>query len=331
MELSAKEDITMKHKFNLDMYAQFLIANGNRYSGVEASKALNLSAPSPAHDSISRWLVEQTFKSNDLWKHVQPRVSLRSTLIADDTVLDKRWSPKNELAGFHWSGNEHKITRGISLVNLLATHEEDCIPVDYRVYEGKDAEKNKNEHFIDMLDRAKKRGFTPDFVMADSWYGSLENMKHITKLGWKFIFGLKENRFVNEAQGTYVAVSTLDWAKKQVRKVWLKGYGFVLVTRIVFKNGDTRYLCTNDLTLTDYETFSAHGKKRWSIEEFHRGIKQTTGIEKCYSIKKRSQLTHIFASFVAFVKLEFERLKTGVSWYEQKARAVRMGIARAFA
>lgn len=321
----------MKHELNLDTYTTFLIANGNRYSGVEMSKALNFSTCAPAHDSVSRWLLEQTFEPSDLWLHVKPQVSLDSSLIVDDTTLDKQWSPKNEIAAFHWSGNKHKTIRGISLVNLLAAHNDDCIPVDYRVYEGKNDEKNKNEHFIDMLNSSKERGFKPDFVMADCWYGSLENMKTIVKLGWKFIFGLKENRLVNETQGNYVAVSSLDWTQKQVRKVWLKGFGFVLVAQIVFKNGDIRYLATNDMALTEYETFSLHGKKRWTIEEFHRGIKQTTGIEKCYSIKKRSQLTHIFSCFVAFVRLEFERLKTGMSWYEQKAQWVRLGISMAFA
>jgi hypothetical protein len=321
----------LKNIINLETYTTFLTANGNKYSGVEMSKALNMETIAPAHDSISRWLLEQNFEPKDLWEYVEPKVNLESSLIVDDTTLDKQWSPKNELVDFHWSGNSHKTIRGISLVNLLATHNDDCVPVDYRVYEGKKDEKNKNEHFIDMLNISKERGFKPDFVMADCWYASLENMKHITKLGWKFIFGLKENRLVNETQGNYIHVSSLDWTKKQVRKVWLKGYGFVLVTQIVFKNGDMRYLATNDMTLTDYETFSMHSKKRWTIEEFHRGIKQTTGIEKCYSIKKQSQLTHIFACFVAFVKLEFERLKTGVSWYEQKAQAVRLGISRAFA
>lgn len=329
--MSANKDIPMKYEFNLNTYANFLIANGNRYSGVEVSKALNMEYVAPAHDSISRWMMNQTFEPNNLWLHIESQVSLKSTLIVDDTVLDKRWSPNNELVDFHWSGNEHKTVRGISLVNLLATHNDDCIPVDYRVYEGKKDEKNKNEHFIDMLKSSKERGFKPDFVMADCWYSSLENMKYITKLGWKFIFGLKENRLVNETQGNYVTVSSLDWTKRQVRKVWLKGYGFVLVAQIVFKNGDMRYIATNDLSLTDYEILSAHSKKRWTIEEFHRGIKQTTGIEKCYSIKKQSQLTHIFASFVAFLKLEFERLKTGISWYEQKAQAIRLGISCAFA
>lgn len=321
----------MKHAFNLDTYTTFLIANGNRYSGVEAAKALSMSTRTCAHDSISRWLLEQTFEPSDLWQHVQPQVHMQSSLIVDDTVLDKRWSPHNELVDYHWSGNEHKVTRGISLVNLLATHDTDCIPVDYRVYEGKNGERNKNKHFIDMLTASKERGFEPDFVMADSWYSSLENMKYITTLRWKFLMGLKENRLVNEVQGQYVSVSALDWTEKRVRKVWLKGYGFVLVAQIVFKNGDIRYVCTNDLTLTEYPTLSAHSKKRWTIETFHRGIKQTTGIEKCYSIKKRSQLTHIFASFVAFVRLEFQRLKTGVSWYEQKAQAIRRGITGVFA
>jgi putative transposase len=321
----------MKYEINLDTYTTFLIANGNRYSGVEMAKALKEKSHAPAHDSISRWLLEQTFEPNDLWSHVQSRVNLRSSLIIDDSTLDKRFSPDNELVDFHWSGNEHKVTRGISLVNLLATHENDCIPVDYRVYEGKKGDTNKNEHCITMLKAAKERGFEPPYVMADSWYSSLLNMKTIAKLGWNFVMGLKENRLVNEVQGQYVSVSSLDWTHKRVRKVWLKGFGFVLVAQIVFKNGDIRYVCTNDLSLTEYEALSRESKKRWTIEEFHRGIKQTTGIEKCYSIKKRSQLTHIFACFVAFVKLEFERLKTGVSWYEQKAQAVRLGIFAAFA
>ncbi len=321
----------MTHLINLETYTAFLIGNGNRYSSVEISKALNTKAHAPSHDTISRWLLEQSPEPSHLWEYVKATVALDSCLIVDDTVLSKRWSPKNELVGFHWSGSEHRVIRGIALVTLLATNKDDCIPVDYRVCEGVHESKNKNEHFIDMLSAAQERGFEPRYVLADSWYSSLENMKRLREMHWKFIVGIKENRLVNERQGEYVSVSSLDWTARQVRKVWLKGFGFVLVARIVFKNGDTRYIATNDLALADYTSLSEHSKKRWTIEEFHRGIKQTTGIEKCYSIKRQSQLTHILASFIAFVKLEFERLKTGLSWYEQKAQAVRLGISCAFA
>jgi len=130
---------------------------------------------------------------------------------------------------------------------------------------------------------------------------------------------LKSNRKVSVCQGTYIPIADLDLAEKQVRKVWLKEFGFILVCKIVDKDGDITYLATSDLTLLHYDDFIAHFQHRWKIEEFHRGIKQTTGIEKCYSILASSQKTHIFASFVAFVKLEVRRLKEHISWYEQKA------------
>ena len=68
---------------------------------------------------------------------------------------------------------------------------------------------------------------------------------------------------------------------------------------------------------------------RWKVEEFHRGLKQTTGVEGCYSIKGSSQKTHIFAAVLTFLKLEKVRLATGVSWYEQKAVIAR-GATTAF-
>lgn len=87
-------------------------------------------------------------------------------------------------------------------------------------------------------------------------------------------------------------------------------------------------MASNDLTLTDYDTFTEHFHQRWKIEEFYRGIKQTTGIEKCYSTLVTSQLTHIFASFLAFIKLEIRRIKEQVSWYEQKASLARFSVTQ---
>jgi hypothetical protein len=150
-------------------------------------------------------------------------------------------------------------------------------------------------------------------------------MKLITrKLEWNFICNLKSNRQVSVVKNEYMPIADLDLAAKQVKQVWLKEYGFVLVCKIVDKNGDVTYLATSDLDLTGYDDFISHHNKRWQVEEFHRGLKQTTGIEKCYSIKSTSQKTHIFASFVAFIKLEKSRLKNNISWYEQKAKISRM-------
>ena len=186
--------------------------------------------------------------------------------------------------------------------------------------------KDKNDLFLEMFKRAVNRGFKLRYVLMDSWYGSVKNFKFMREQGWHFICNLKSNRKVSVAKGTYVSIQDLKLANKQVMKVWLKEYGNILVCKLVAKNGDITYLATSDLSLTDYDDLTGHFSHRWKIEEFHRGIKQTTGIEKCYSIKSRSQQTHIFAAFRAFFKLEITRLKEGTSWYEQKISITRNSV-----
>ncbi len=311
-------------KCSLELYTKFLIANHNRYSGVELSKT---SAGRLSHDRVSKWLAEEEFDSKNLWPRVREMIERETGyLIVDDSVLDKRFSRNNELVGRHWSGNEQRLICGIDLVNLLWTNGEECVPCDYRIYQSEEKKvKTKNEHCRDLLTTAKRRGFKPFYVLADCWYGSVENMKYIKKQGWKFIMGAKENRQVSVTKNIYVSISNLDWSKTLLQKVWLKGFGDVMAAKIVIKNDDIRFVVTNDLTLTDIETLKNHNDHRWNIETFHRGLKQTTGIEKCYSTLERSQRNHIFASFAAFVKLEYTRLHDGLSWYEQKAIYARMG------
>jgi len=309
----------MQHqKCSLKLYTNFLLGNHNRYSGVELSK---VSPKNIAHDSVRRWLSSDNYTPSDLWRHVKPLVDLRSGyLVGDDSLLNKQYSRKNELAKKQYSGDEHRLVNGICLVNLLWTDESEYVPVDYRIYQKENDDRTKNDHFQDMLKRAKKRGFEPKFVLFDSWYSSIENLKLITrKLDWHFICNLKSNRKVSLTKGVYVSIADLGLADKQVRKVWLSEYGAVLVCKLVATNGDITYLCTDDLSLVDYDDFIFHFNHRWKIEEFHRGLKQTTGIEKCYSVKSLCQQTHIFSAFVAFIKLETCRLKENISWYEQKA------------
>lgn len=307
-----------KQKCSLKLYSSFLIGNQNRYSGMELSK---VSPNKLAHDSVSRWLANSNFTPSDLWNQTKKLIDNQTGyLVADDTLLDKKYSRVNELAKKQYSGNCHGLNNGICLVNFLWTDGDKYIPVDYRIYQKENDDKTKNDHFQDMLKRAKQRNFSPKYVMMDSWYSSIANIKLITrKLDWHFICNLKSNRQVSISQGNYISITDLDLADKQVRKVWLKEYGFVLVCKLADTNGGIIYLATDDLALTEYGNFTNHFQNRWKVEEFHRGIKQTTGIEKCYSTQAVSQKTHIYSAFTAFIKLEKKRFAKQISWYEQKA------------
>lgn len=312
-----------KQKCSLSLYSSFLIGNQNRYSGAELSKT----AGGMAHDAVSRWLSRFSFRPQELWNQVKGLVDLKSGyLVVDDTTLNKQYSKENELAKLQYSGDEHGLINGINLVNLLWTDLNECVPVDYRIYQKGIDGKTKNDLFVELLKKALKRGFSPACILFDAWYSSIENLKFIRSQGLKFICNLKSNRIIS-CQRVPMALSDLPLANKQVRKVWLKAFGHILVCKVVAKNGDITYLATNDLSLTDYDEFTGRFKQRWNIEEFHRGIKQTTGIEKCYSIKAQSQKTHIFAAFVAFIRLEAVRISKQISWYEQKARIARFATA----
>jgi putative transposase len=251
-----------KPKCSLKLYSDFLIANQNRYSGVELSRV----APGEiSHDRISRWLSSSRFTPSELWTQTKDLVNKQTGyLVVDDTLLEKRYSRENELAKVQYSGDYHELVNGICLVNLLWTGSDEIIPIDYRVYNRENDDKTKNDHLQDMLKRAKQRGFTPCYVLMDTWYSSIDNLKLISReLGWHFICNLKSNRKVSLSQGSYVSIADLGLADKQVSKVWLKEYGFILVCKMVYTNGDIKYLATDNLELMDYDEFTGHFENRW--------------------------------------------------------------------
>ncbi len=45
----------------------------------------------------------------------------------------------------------------------------------------------KNDHFRQVLDTARERGFSSSRVVFDSWYASLENLKKVRTLGWQWL------------------------------------------------------------------------------------------------------------------------------------------------
>jgi len=64
--------------------------------------------------------------------------------------------------------------------------------------------------------------------------------------------------------------------------------------------------------------------KSWKIEEYHRGIKQYCGVERCQARKKESQRAHIMFSLKAFLRLEVQRIRDGISWFESKVKIHRV-------
>lgn len=306
-------------------YIHFLIAAQKIFTCMEAARCQPEGEETPAHDAFTRLLSRQPLDTEALWQEAQALVRREEgLLVLDDTTLDKPYARKMELVTHHWSGKHRRVVQGINLVTLLWTDEEALIPCDFRVYDKPLGGKTKNEHFRDMLAKAEERGFQSRYVLFDSWYAGLENLKAVRGYRRHWLTQLKSNRLVNPNGRGNVSIQEVE-IPAEGRVVHLKGYGFIKVFRTVSKDGDVEYWATDDLEMSE-ERRQVLEKQGWGIETYHRGIKQCCGVEKAQVRKATAQKCHLLLALRAFLRLEVHRLRTGVSWYEAKAVIIRDAI-----
>ncbi|QGP53553.1 hypothetical protein PsalSR1_00967 [Piscirickettsia salmonis] len=63
-------------------------------------------------------------------------------------------------------------------------------------------------------------------------------------------------------------------------------------------------------------------KKRWSIEEFHKSVKQNSSFEKSPTRIVTSQLNHIYYSILGFCRLERLKLKKSLNHFAIKYKLI---------
>jgi putative transposase len=166
-----------------EKYVQFLIASQGTVSCTEAARAQPHGPFAPAHDSFTRLLRDLEPDPGTLWDEAEPLVEkARGFLILDDSTLDKLHARHIALVTRHWSGKHHEVVRGINVISLVWSDGDRKLPVDYRVFDKADG-KTKHDHFWEMLLMARGRGFSPKYVLFDTWYASLENLKQVRDFG----------------------------------------------------------------------------------------------------------------------------------------------------
>lgn len=313
-----------KPKCSEYLYVQFLIATQKNFTCTELSKVSPENTM--AHDAATRMLSREKLTPSILWKNTKHCVDPNSGyLIVDDSLLEKPSSKHTDLVHWQYSGARHDTMPGIGLVNLLWTNDLGWhIPVDFRIYDKPTDGKTKNDHFQDMIKLAHHRGLKPEYVLFDTWYASVKNLKCLDRLEFKWITQLPKDRIVSTAPKEYYRLDKLD-IPKQGLKVHLKAYGFIKVFKKVSKERGIEYFATNDINLTMSDVERIYSR-RWKVEEYHQGLKQQCGIAKCQARKQRSLRNHIWCSIHAFVSLEIHRINTGTTWQEAKLSITREAI-----
>jgi putative transposase len=318
-------DAMMQPKCQDSTYIDFLIATPRAASCCEAARSQPPSLHPAAHDAYTRLLQRLEPDPETLYREVEPLVDKNNgVLVVDDSTLDKFHAKTIKPVHRHWSGKHKRVVWGINLITLVWTDGDRILPLDYRVYDKPVDGLSKNDHFRDLLNAAKQRGFCPKAVLFDSWYSSLDNLKLIREHGWIFLTQLKVNRKVDLNRQGYRGVADVA-IESTGTIVHLEGFGSIRVFKVVSRDGDVEYWATNDLTMDELRRLEL-AERSWSIEEYHRALKQCCNVERCQARSARAQRNHIGMAIRAFVRLSWHFFTTGISWYEAKTAIVRDAV-----
>nr|MBA3616992.1 transposase [Rubrobacteraceae bacterium] len=307
-------------------YCQYLLSSQVNYTLTNLAEHLK----SFSHDTINRYLKGEKLSPRLLWEQVQPLLELDSQayLVFDDTVLDKSFGPKIEVARKQWSGNEKRVIGGIGVVSCVYVNPktERFWVVDYRIFDPDTDGLSKLDHVEEMLGSAEHREVPFEAVLMDAWYATKDLMLLIDGMKKTFYCPLKSNRQVDDsgAEQPYRRVDALSWSKHELERgklVKIKGFPKdykVKLFRVVVSSNRTEWIVTNDLSQDSTRDARKVRGVRWKIEEFHREAKQLTGIEGCQCRAGRIQRNHVACALLVWSRLKHLAYQSGQTIYRIK-------------
>jgi hypothetical protein len=279
-------------------------------------------------------------------------------LIFDDSVIEKAFTDENDLICWHWDHSKGRNIKGINLLSAFYYSQKNVDSVPLRVPISFETIKksisfceiktkkvkrvspiSKNELMRQMITQSIANGLIFKYILADSWFASVENMTFINHKKKLFIFDMQSNRMValsenDRNMGHWTSINELVVPNNTPVRIWLKDLDFsVFMTKQFFTNKDgstgIRFLVSNDFNLTDGE-FTATYKKRWGVEEYHKSLKQNVSIAKSPTRTIKTQSNHLFASIMAYIKLEKLKFANNLNHFALKTKIYTKALKAAY-
>ena len=319
--------LVISMRFTKLNYCQYLLSSQINYTITNLAEHLE----HISHDAINYYLKREKLTPRLLWENVKDVIELdaNSYIIFDDSILDKRYSKEIEMVRKQYSGNEHGIIKGIGVVSCVYVNPkvQRFWVIDYRIFNPDVDGKTKIDHVKDMLQNLVYQKLLPfDTVLMDTWYAVHSLMLYIDSLEKVYYCPLKNNRLVDDTLGKekYKRIDLLQWSEEELecgKIIKIKGFPAqkkVKLFRVAVSTNITDYVATNDLSQSSTNVVQKVCKIRWKIEEFHREIKQLTGIESCQCRKARLQRNHIACAMLVWIRLKNLAYQTGQTVYQIK-------------
>jgi hypothetical protein len=324
-------------------YGQFLVNTPVNFTGTYFADSVE----GLEHDSVHRFLKGSRLTPALVREKIGEVVeySSRGHVLFDDTVLDKSAGRSIEGVIKQYSGNAHHAVNGIGVVTCVYYNpdNERFYVLDYRVHDKARDGKSKLDHVSDMLAQIQWRDVPYSHVLMDTWYATVDLLNQVMDYQKYFVCAVQSNRLFSPDEiyqiprpkkySDYIKANDLPWdtatsnAGYHGKLRYLPAHRPVQLFRIVVSTDKTEYIVTNDVTLKATDDTRKESAIRWKIEEFHREMKQLTGIEKCQARKNRSQRNHIAMCMLAWIQLKSVAWATNRTIYQVKQEPLQAYVA----
>jgi len=255
----------------------------------------------------------------------------KASLVIDDS-LSKKTGKHIEETQYHKDHSGKGYVFGHQIVTALVKVREKAFPLFPKLYSKKT--QSKIEFAKDLIAFADDK-FRLKEVIMDSWYMSVELIKECLKRKLDVIGCVKSNRTayfkLNEKEKLskyYKSLKKKDFTtfiiddatyRIHEKIVRMKHIGFVKLLISREWNSDEKkwsrpfYLISTNTQKSSVQIIRTYAE-RWSIETFHRDIKQNLGLE-AYQVRGRKGITrHLILVVLAYAVLKFWTCLQNVTW-----------------
>lgn len=244
-------------------------------------------------------------------------------IILDDTIVPKPFS--RFVAGTYvdYDHTQKRHVRCHRIVVVIWTNGAIYIPVAFAFWHHRDfvsRYRTKNQIARILIYYVVRHHIPFSYLTFDNWYASKQNLRFFDKLDIKFVTRLRNNTWIiheadaNEKQKiqklTKYECHHYSNLNAYVRHFQVKYPGFGTGSLAIVKNdkheepGRTKYLFTNDLSLTNREIVLRY-RSRWHVEVFFRTCKQNFGLTACQAQMMPQVILHARMVFLAYVLHNF--------------------------
>ena len=242
-------------------------------------------------------------------------VSGEGYLILDDVILPKPFCRYVAGAYMDYDSAQRRHIKCQRLVVLLWSNRFISIPVAFAFWHHRDFVKTyrtKNEIARILIYWTVCHGIGFSYLTFDNRYASKQNLRFFNRLGLRFVTRLRKNTWIIH-EGKKKKVTDLNWyechrysaLKAYVRQFDVDYPRFGTGSLALVKHdklaepGRTKYLFTNDLSLTNQELVGRY-RSRWEIEIFFRTCKQSFALSACQAQMMPQVILHIRMVLLAY-------------------------------